>query len=94
MKLPIAAVILSTLAISPGWSQESETGPDWVRVTEHAGWQARDSQGEVVYKNRLWIFGGWFQSFEAPPAMSGPRRTARPGNWSPMRPPGSTATCR
>lgn len=67
MKLPIAAVILSTLAINPGWSQEAKTGPDWVRVAEHADWQARDSQGEVVYKDRLWIFGGWFQSFEAPP---------------------------
>jgi hypothetical protein len=42
-------------------------GPDWVRETAEAEWQARDSQGEVVFKNRLWLFGGWFQSFEAPP---------------------------
>ncbi|HTN01279.1 galactose oxidase [Planctellipticum variicoloris] len=67
MKLPFAALILSTLVINPGWSQEVETGPDWVRVAERADWQARDSQGELVYKDRLWIFGGWFQSFEAPP---------------------------
>jgi hypothetical protein len=67
MKPPIAAVILASLIACPAWSQETEIGPDWVRVTEHAGWQARDSQGEVVYKDRLWIFGGWFQSFEAPP---------------------------
>ncbi|WP_339728362.1 GDSL-type esterase/lipase family protein [uncultured Gimesia sp.] len=40
---------------------------DWVQVTEKAGWQARDSQGELVFKNQLWIFGGWFNSFEAPP---------------------------
>ncbi len=39
----------------------------WERVTEAADWQPRDSQGELVYDNRLWIFGGWFQSFEAPP---------------------------
>ncbi len=44
-----------------------EAGPDWVRVTEDAGWTARDSQGEVAYKDRLWIFGGWFNSYEAPP---------------------------
>lgn len=44
-----------------------KTSPDWVQVVQRAGWQARDSQGEVVYKNRLWIFGGWFNSFEAPP---------------------------
>jgi hypothetical protein len=42
-------------------------GPDWVRETPAAGWQARDSMGEVVYKNQLWILGGWFNSFEAPP---------------------------
>jgi len=36
-------------------------------VTEQAPWQARDSQGEVVFKERLWIMGGWFNSYEAPP---------------------------
>ncbi|MCO6457557.1 MAG: hypothetical protein J5I93_19830 [Pirellulaceae bacterium] len=40
---------------------------DWVRETEQAGWQPRDSQGELVYQDRLWIFGGWFNSYEAPP---------------------------
>lgn len=40
---------------------------NWVRVTERAGWQARDSQGELVFDDQLWIFGGWFDSFEAPP---------------------------
>ncbi len=43
------------------------TGPDWVQVTDGAAWQARDSQGELVYRERLWIFGGWFNSYEAPP---------------------------
>src|SRR5258706_11833994 len=43
------------------------TGPDWVMETAAAQWQARDSQGELVFDNRLWIFGGWFNSFEAPP---------------------------
>jgi hypothetical protein len=35
-------------------------GPDWVCVNEAAPWQARDSQGEVVYDGQMWIFGGWF----------------------------------
>lgn len=39
----------------------------WVQVTDKAGWQPRDSQGEVVYKDQLWIFGGWFDSFAEPP---------------------------
>lgn len=67
MKLPVAGALLCLLYLTPVWSQDVEQGPDWVRVTEHAGWQARDSQGELIYKDRLWIFGGWFQSFEAPP---------------------------
>ncbi|MBI3467665.1 MAG: galactose oxidase [Planctomycetes bacterium] len=44
-----------------------EPGPDWVRVSQRSAWQPRDSQGEVVYDNRLWIFGGWFDSYHAPP---------------------------
>ncbi len=35
-------------------------GPDWVCVTEKAAWQARDSQGEMVWDGHMWIFGGWF----------------------------------
>lgn len=30
-------------------------------------WKARDSQAEVVFKNKLWIFGGWFNSYDVPP---------------------------
>jgi hypothetical protein len=40
-----------------------EKGSDWVKVTDKAGWKPRDSQGELVYRDRMWIFGGWFQSF-------------------------------
>ncbi len=40
---------------------------NWVKVTDHAGWQPRDSQGELVYKNHAWIFGGWFSSWESAP---------------------------
>ena len=36
------------------------TGPDWVCVTEKAAWQARDSQGEMVWNGHMWILGGWF----------------------------------
>src|ERR1041385_2841089 len=53
------------LGLAPARSQDKT--PDWVRVTDNAGWQPRDSQGEVVYKDRLWIFGGWFDSFKAAP---------------------------
>ncbi|MEN9632338.1 MAG: hypothetical protein RL077_742 [Verrucomicrobiota bacterium] len=46
---------------------QEKPAPDWVRETEAAGWQPRDSQGELVFRDRLWIFGGWFNSFAAPP---------------------------
>jgi hypothetical protein len=40
---------------------------DWVLETPAAAWQPRDSQGEVVFNDRLWLMGGWFNSNEAPP---------------------------
>lgn len=40
---------------------------DWSLVTPKAGWQPRDSSGEVAFKDHLWILGGWFDSFAAPP---------------------------
>jgi len=41
--------------------------PGWVQEQLHAPWQPRDSQGELVFKNKLWVLGGWFNSNEAPP---------------------------
>ena len=37
------------------------------KTGDKAAWKPRDSQGELVYRDQMWIFGGWFQSFEAPP---------------------------
>ena len=41
--------------------------PNWVKETGDAGWRPRDSMGEVVYGDRLWIFGGWFNSLQPCP---------------------------
>lgn len=62
-------VVLSVLAFAlPGLAQDAvRPAPDWVQVTPAAGWQPRDSQGELVFGDRLWIFGGWFDSYHAPP---------------------------
>ena len=35
-------------------------GPDWRLVNPHAAWQARDSQGELVFDGQMWLLGGWF----------------------------------
>lgn len=39
---------------------------DW-KLESVAPWQARDSQAEYAFDERLWILGGWFRSDEAPP---------------------------
>ena len=59
--------ILGLLLLAPISSRGEDRPLDWVKVTDRAGWQARDSSGEVVYKDRLWLLGGWFDSFSAPP---------------------------
>lgn len=41
--------------------------PDWQLATSDAGWKPRDSQAEVVFNDRLWIMGGWHDSYSAPP---------------------------
>jgi hypothetical protein len=62
-----SGAILGVLLLAPISSRGDDRPLDWVKVTERAGWQARDSSGEVVYKGRLWLLGGWFDSFSAPP---------------------------
>lgn len=66
MKLLIPGVLCWMSLASIALSQDVEQGPDW-KLVGNAAWQARDSQGEVVFRDKLWIFGGWYQSFEAPP---------------------------
>jgi hypothetical protein len=58
---------LSLLGAQVGVSFAQEQVLNWEKVTGSAGWQPRDSQGEVVYRNRLWLMGGWFDSYNAPP---------------------------
>lgn len=53
--------------VAAGVAFADEPAPNWVKVADKAGWQPRDSQGEVVYKDRLWVLGGWFNSYAAPP---------------------------
>ena len=65
--LSVALTCLLAFSLNSGPVKAQESAPNWVRVTERAGWQPRDSQGEAAFKNRLWIFGGWFSSFAAPP---------------------------
>ena len=31
----------------------------WIRETEHAPWSPRDSMGHVVYRDKMWLLGGF-----------------------------------
>jgi hypothetical protein len=56
--------------VGPAAAQTEDTdvaGPDWMQVTAQAEWQPRDSSGEIVFRDQMWILGGWFDSFSPPP---------------------------
>ncbi len=57
--------VVPCLSSSP--SPQAKASVDWVQVTHNAGWRPRDSAGELVFNNQLWIMGGWFDSHSAPP---------------------------
>ncbi len=59
----VMAFCLVSGLCTTGISQELK----WINVAQQAGWKPRDSQGEVVFGDRMWIFGGWFDSYTAPP---------------------------
>jgi hypothetical protein len=63
-RLLTAATLLLVLS---GTSRGDDRVLDWVKVTGQAPWRARDSSGEVVFKDRLWLLGGWFDSYSPPP---------------------------
>jgi len=52
--LIITIILLRFISLFP----QGKT-PNWILINEKADWPPRDSQGEFVYKNRMWIMGGW-----------------------------------
>ena len=59
-------LLFTLLSLTGVVARAQDSAPDW-HLEGNAPWQARDSQAEYVFQNQLWIMGGWFQSFEAPP---------------------------
>ncbi len=53
----------NVLRVEPGGYEvkvvRAHSTPTWVRVQEHCAWSPRDSAGEVVFKERMWILGGY-----------------------------------
>jgi len=62
---PITSSVAAALAVCLG-AAAAAAEPDWV-LEGKAAWEARDSQAEAAFGDRLWIMGGWFGSYEAPP---------------------------
>lgn len=60
-------VLCAVLGLMPRQCAAEVGAPSWVLETKDAGWQPRDSAGEVVFDDHFWVLGGWFNSFEAPP---------------------------
>ena len=58
MKYKLLTVVLLSL-LSFACNTEKST-LNWVQETKEAAWQARDSQGEFVFKDNMWVLGGWF----------------------------------
>ncbi|QDU64004.1 Kelch motif protein [Planctomycetes bacterium Pan216] len=70
-QLPLSTVLLCLVAAAVTTARANEPlvvdGPDWKLVTKEAAWKPRDSSGEMVFEDKLWLLGGWFNSYEAPP---------------------------
>ncbi len=64
--LHVSTLALLVRALPTHQSSAEDATPDWV-LEGRAPWQPRDSQAEYVFRNQLWIMGGWFDSQSAPP---------------------------
>lgn len=58
-------ILLGTAFLLPGMTRAQT--PGWEKLADSVSWQPRDSQGQVVFRDAMWLFGGWFRSDQAPP---------------------------
>jgi len=73
-----AVLFVATVVL--GLASAQGATPAWVLETKAAAWQPRDSSAELVFGGRMWLAGGWFDSYHAPPRdvwSSGDGRTWR-----------------
>jgi hypothetical protein len=58
--VPVVLTLLTTAA-------SQTVAPNWVKVADKTAFTPRDSCGEVVFRGRMWLLGGWMDSFKDPP---------------------------
>ena len=51
----VSLILLALMGCSNSMAEEVE----WERQVEHAQWSPRDSAGELIYDNKMWLLGGW-----------------------------------
>jgi Kelch motif len=64
---PLAGLLILGWLPLMGSNGQEPVKVQWELVTGRPGWQPRDSSGELVFKDRMWLLGGWFDSFSQPP---------------------------
>ncbi|MEW6221865.1 MAG: kelch repeat-containing protein [Candidatus Hadarchaeota archaeon] len=52
----VVAILLFSTAAAPS---AGEVGKDWTRATANAGWTGRSGHASVVFKDKIWILGGY-----------------------------------
>lgn len=52
-----AAILAGAFAFHPPARAQA---PDWKLVTRNTEFDPRDSSGEMVFKDRMWLLGGWY----------------------------------
>lgn len=50
---------LALLFLGPEWGDAGEHGYKWVQVTAKAAFAPRDGAGAIIFKDRMWLLGGW-----------------------------------
>ena len=58
---------LGSRLVIAGAAPASSHPDNWLAVTGQTAFEPRDSVTEVVHDGRMWLLGGWFNSFASPP---------------------------
>ncbi|MEX0643425.1 MAG: hypothetical protein WD468_12025 [Pirellulales bacterium] len=57
------ALLIAFLGLWTGSAAADDIQLSWQQVSPNPGFHTRDSAGEFVFNNKMWIMGGWYDSF-------------------------------
>jgi hypothetical protein len=57
--LPIVAIVVLITGRVPSAAAAEKIEYEWREVTQNAAFAARDGAGALVFKDRMWLLGGW-----------------------------------